>query len=280
MLTTPRSLTTSAVALGVAALATSFGACAQGQADDAAPALTATLSYDYTSGNYGTSFKLPVATTSVGMTWNINENWTLDLDLPYLRQTTTVSTSNTTASHLVRVGGKPVVIKGTTAVATNLATISGQGDVTALLTRSFDSGAGPVWSVGSKVKFATASAANGLGTGKQDVSFQAGVVNDLGPWAVGTTLGYTWVGQVQGLGLRNTLYAEFDSSYAINPISSVGLSLSVSQAPATGSAAPIAASFSYDYKFSKNRHLVISGLRGFSDGSPKWGAGLSLSAAF
>lgn len=280
MPTAPRSLTVSAAFLGITALVTGLDVHAEGQTDDTSPALTATLSYDYTSGNYGTVYRLPAATTSVGISWNISENWILDVDLPYLRQTTTVNTANTTASRLVRIGGKPVVIRGVTTVATNLTTISGQGDVTALLTRSFDFGAGPVWSVGSMVKFATANASNGLGTGKQDMSFQAGVVNDLGPWTLGATLGYTLVGQVQGLNLRNVQYAEFDSSYTVSPFSSIGLSLSMSQAPVSGGPAPLAASLTYDYKFSKNRHLVFSGLRGFSDGSPKWGAGLAVSAAF
>lgn len=275
-----RSVTLSAVFLGITALVAGSDAHAEGQTDEAGPALTATLSYDYTSGNYGTAYRLPAATTSVGISWNIGENWILDVELPYLRQTTTINTANTTASRVVRIGGKPVVIKGTTTVATNLTTISGQGDVTALLTRSFDSGAGPVWSVGSMVKFATANASNGLGTGKQDPSIQAGVVNDLGPWTLGATLGYTLVGQVEGLNLRNVQYAEFDSSYAISPLASIGLSLSMSQAPISGGPAPLAASLSYDYKFAKKMHFVISGLRGFSDGSPKWGAGLAVSAAF
>ena len=275
-----RLLSGATAVLTIITLVACFDAHAQDQTDEVSSTLTTTLSYDYISGNYGTVNRLPAAITSIGLSWSMNQDWTLDVNLPYLQQTTTSNTANTTASRVVRIGGKPAVIKGATTSNTNLTTISGQGDVTALLSRSFDSGAGPVWSVGSMVKFATANANNGLGTGKQDFSFQAGAVNDLGPWTVGVTLGYTLVGRVEGLNLRNTQYAEFDSSYAVSPFAAIGLSLSMSQAPVSGGSAPLTASFSYDYKFSKKMHFLISGLRGFSDGSPKWGAGLAVSAAF
>ncbi len=247
-------------------------------AKDNATGLSVSTNYDFTTGTYGTAYKLPSTTFSVGILWDLAENWSLDIDLPYLRQTSPVVVGNTTV-RIVRIGGKLLAVKSTNLVTT-LQSKSGQGDVTTLLTRSFDTGAGPVWSVGAKVKLATASAADGLGTGKNDVSLQTGVINDFGAWTVGATAGYTLVGSVTGLQLRNTAYLDVDTSYKMNEHWSLGASLSMSQAPVADSAAPISASVSANYKIGKKSYLTINMLRGFSDGSPKWGAGLGVNIGF
>ena len=245
---------------------------------ESATRLSASTNYDFTTGAYGTAYQLPSTTWSVGALWDINEDWSLDVDLPYLRQTSPIVVGNTTV-RVVRIGGKLVAVKGTTSV-TNLQSTAGQGDITALLTRSFDGGSGPVWSVGMKVKFATANAAAGLGTGKNDVSLQTGVINDLGPWTLGATAGYTLVGSVTGLALRNAAYLDLDGSYKINDRWSLGVSMSLSQSPVSGSSAPVSTSASASYKISKKSYVSLSMLRGLSEASPKWGAGLGLNLSF
>jgi len=245
---------------------------------DSATGLSVSTNYDYSTGTYGTAYQLPSTTLSVGVLWDINENWSLDIDLPYLRQTSPVVVGNTTV-RVVRIGGKLLVIKSANLVTT-LQSKSGQGDVTTLLTRSFDTGAGPVWSVGAKVKLATASVADGLGTGKNDLSIQTGVINDFGALTVGAMAGYTLVGRVSGLQLRDTVYLDLDSSYKLNERWSLGANFSISQAPVADSAAPISASVSANYKIGKKSYLTINMLRGFSDGSPKWGAGLGVNVGF
>lgn len=112
-------------------------------------------------------------------------------------------------------------------------------------------GSGPVWSIGAKVKLATASAAYGLGTGKNDVSLQTGVINDFGALTVGATFGYTLAGQVTGLLLRNTAFLDLDSSYKVDENWSLGVGFSMSQAPVADTAAPVSASVSTNYKIGK-----------------------------
>lgn len=264
------------------ALALTTPAQAQLKADesakDSATGLSVSTNYDYTTGSYGTAYQLPATTWSVGILWDINDNWSLDIDLPYLRQTSPAVTSNATV-RVVRVGGKLVAVRGM-APSTNLQNISGQGDVTALLTRSFDAGTGPVWSLGAKVKFATASAANGLGTGKNDLSLQAGVIDDFGAWTLGATAGYTIVGRVEGLGLRNAAYLDLDSYYKMDERWSWGANMSVAQALVEGSSAPLSVSTSINYTLGKKSYLSVHVLRGLSDASPKWGAGLGLNLGF
>ena len=247
-------------------------------AKDSGTGLSISTNYDFTTGTYGTAYQLPSTTLSVGVLWDINENWSLDIDLPYSRQTSPVVVGSTTV-RVVKIGGKLLAVKSTN-LATTLQSKSGQGDITTLLTRSFDTGAGPVWSVGAKVKLATASAADSLGTGKNDLSIQTGVINDFGALTVGATAGYTLVGRVSGLQLRDTAYLDLDSSYKVSERWSLGANLSISQAPVADSTTPISVSVSANYKIGKKSYLTVNMLRGFSDGNPKWGAGLGANVGF
>jgi len=225
-----------------------------------------------------TSTNLPSTTLSVGLVWDINENWILDIDLPYLRQTAPVVTEKQTV-RIVRIGGKLIPVRGLGA-ATRLEQVTGQGDATAMLTRSLDSGSGPVWSAGAKIKFATASASSGLGTGKDDLSLQAGVINDFAALTLSATAGFTFVGRVSGLELRNTAYLDLDGSYKTSERWSIGANLSASQAVVAGTPAPLSASASATYKFRPGSYVVASLLHGLSDASPKWGVNLGLNFGF
>ena len=239
---------------------------------------TFSANYDYTRGTYGTGLNLPSTTLSAGLVWDINQNWSLDLDLPYLRQTAPVVTQGQVV-RVVRIGGKLVPVKGFESVTT-LEQVTGQGDATATLTRSFDSGSGPVWSAGARIKVATASAASGLGTGKNDLSIQGGVIDDFGPLTLTGTVGVTVVGRVPGLDLRNTAYLDLDASYKLSERWSAGASLSTSQAPVAGSAAPLSVSTSANYKFRPGSYATLSLVRGLSDGSPAWGLNLGVNVGF
>ena len=267
--------------LATAAAATAFAspaAAQQGKAGDKATPFTFSANYDYTRGTYGTTTNLPSSTLSVGLLWDINDNWNLDIDLPYLRQTAPVVTKGGTV-RVVRIGGKLIPVRGFGPV-TNLEKVSGQGDATATLIRSFDSGAGPVWSAGAKIKFATASAASGLGTGKNDYSLQAGVINDYDALTVSATAGYTFVGRVTGIDLRNSAYVDLDASYKTSEHWSLGANLSASRSPVAGTAGPLAVSASANYKFRPGSYLTGSLSHGLSDASPKWGLAVGVNLGF
>jgi hypothetical protein len=243
-------------------------------------AVTVNTAYNYTNGKYGTADSLPSSTLSAGLTWNIDDDWSLDVDLPYVRQTSQVFTGSGSTTRVVRIGGKPVVIKGTAPTTTALQSVSGQGDATLLLTRTLDTGTGPVWSIGSLVKVGSASADKGLGTGKADLSFQTGVANEFDKWVLAATAGFTFVGKPAGLGLRNIGYVDIDASYKWDARSLIGVTLSTSQAPVAGSSASATVTAFLDYKLSKNNHITASILKGFSTGSPSWGAGMSVGIGF
>ena len=210
--------------------------------------------------------------------WDINDDWNLDLDFPYLRQTAPVVTREG-ATRVVRIGGKLVAIRGFANV-TSLEQVTGQGDATATLTRSFDSGSGPVWSAGAKLKVASASAASGLGTGKNDFSLQGGVVTDVDALTLSATAGYTFVGRVSGLDLRNTAYVDLDASYKTSEHWSLGGNLSASEAAVAGTPAPLSVSASAHYKFRPGSYLTASLSHGLSDASPKWGVAIGVNLGF
>ena len=239
---------------------------------------TFSANYDHTTGSYGTGTNLPSSTLSVGLLLDINQNWTLDLDLPYLRQTAPVVSRGQT-TRVVRIGGKLVPIKGLGPVS-KLEQVTGQGDATVALTRNFDFGSGPVWSAGAKIKLATARADSGLGTGKNDLSIQGGVINDFDPLTVTATAGLTVVGRVAGSELRNTGYIDLDGSYKVTEHWSIGASLSAAQSPVPGSPAPLSIATSANYKFRPGSYVTMGLVRGLSDGSPSWGVNLGVNFGF
>ncbi|BCN92235.1 hypothetical protein THMIRHAM_00200 [Thiomicrorhabdus immobilis] len=77
-----------------------------------------------------------------------------------------------------------------------------------------------------KQKFATGDADKGLSTGKDDSSFQLDYFASLGNQSsIFTTLGYKYVGKVEGWNMQDSIYASVGTGYVYNNKTSIGISL-------------------------------------------------------
>ncbi len=221
----------------------------------------------YTSGNYGRAqstdiFYLPV---TAGFATG---RWALDLTLPYIQVT----------------GAGNVIpnIGAVNAPSSTRRTRSGMGDVRMSATyRAYqDNKEGLAVDLGMKVKLGTASYANGLGTGKNDYALQVGVSKSLGHLLLSGTVGYQVHGSPARIHLRNVAYGEADAIYRFSRRNSLGFSVLSSGALTATSSNPLLTAAYYKHVFDRDWSAMFYALKGFSNGSPDYGAGASIKYSF
>jgi len=131
-----------------------------------------------------------------------------------------------------------------------------------------------------KVKFGTADYAKGLGTGETDYALQADAYTYLGRLTTILEGGYRVRGDPPGLDLNNTAYGALGGSWRLRSGLRAGLLYQLSQAPIDGGSGAREATLFVTRELSAQHRFTGYLLKGFSDGSPDWGAGLLLTASF
>jgi outer membrane putative beta-barrel porin/alpha-amylase len=261
-------------ALVAAALFASNAAAAdksqKSEAADAADELdvSAKLAYDWTSGKYGRLRNSYSSIGSVTVTADYGD-WSADLVVPYVHQ-------SGPGRLIVIPGRRPVVILGPDEK------VSGIGDATAGLTRYLlnQEDHGVDVDVGVIVKFPTASADKGLGTGKYDYSAQLAVAREWRGLNVTLTGGYTVVGKVEGQDYHNAFYESLDVAYDVTKAFSIGATYSNGASIIPGTPASRDAQLYLTYKTTKRTKIEVYYLKGYTIQSPDRGAGISASLDF
>lgn len=235
---------------------------------EAESTLSAKLSYDRNEGKYGTDATSHDTSTTLTLGYD-TENYAFDLVLPYVAQTG--------PGRRISLAGRRLVVlvePGRTAMGT--------GDVTLGATRYLlnEESHGFDLDLGATVKFGTASASKGLGTGKDDIALQASLGRSLGAASFTLTGGYTFVGKPEGQELRNSAFATFDASWKLARAISAGATYSYGAPSSAGSASSRDITYYLSYKFSRKSKLEFSVIDGHSTQSPDRGYGLTYSANF
>lgn len=222
--------------------------------------------YDRTVGKYGDMRDTTTATTSLALAYD-TERFGVDFLLPYLDE-------RGPGRVLFLPGRRPVVVFGPDRTA------SGPGDVTAGLTaylldqetRGLDLDAGAI------VKFGTASASKGLGTGKDDFSMQVAVGRGFGPVSTTVTAGYTFVGKAPGLGLKNSAYGSVDASVSLPHRWALGATYSAGQSGTVDSTVPAARDVTIylEWRFARHWKADAYVVKGYSTQSPDRGAAFTI----
>lgn len=225
---------------------------------------------EYTTGEYGgdapvDEFYVPVTAT-------------LDLDRVALRLT--VPFLSVRAPELTMIDGpdgQPIVGEGPTV------TTSGVGDVVAAVTLydAFVTRNGDfALDLTGKVKFGTADADEGLGTGADDYSLQADWFRFFDQFTLMGTAGYSLRGDPQGYDLGDTFYASLGGSYALGRRLSCGAFFDYREAAVIGSESAQELSGWISTGVGDHGRAELYVIGGFGDGSPDWGAGLSFRTRF
>jgi hypothetical protein len=228
---------------------------------------------DFNTGRYGGSqstgiFYVPVTGKYQG------DTWTLKLTVPYLQ----ITGPGDVISVLNGVGP--------TASAANGATVtrSGLGDVIATATHNTYVSRSSEFLVKltGKVKFGTASRANGLGTGENDYAFQSELYRITGRLTTFGTLGFKVYGSPAGTAYRlnNGFFGSLGSSYKFRKDASGGLMLNLGQKITTAGSPHVEAIFFAGNKLDNDWKVRGYVLKGMTKSVPSWGAGATVAYLF
>ena len=235
----------------------------------AEPGFSLTTGLDYSTGKYGQAETTDILYIPFTGKYEADQ-YSLKLTVPYLEVTG--------PGNVVRDVGQ---IGPASASATRTRQ-SGLGDIVVAGTYDMYVGHanGTLVDVTAKIKFGTADEAKGLGTGKNDYALQADLYKTLGENTVFGTLGYKVLGSPAGTTLNNVFYASLGAGHQYSRETSAGLILNLQQkASATGSAQRELTAY-VSHKLGKTWKAQAYAVKGFSDGSPDWGAGAMFTAAF
>lgn len=159
-------------------------------------------------------------------------------------------------------------------------TDTGMGDIVASVLYTPIDRNGLVIDLIGKVKFATASQRKGIGSGKTDYAMQAEAEQSMGMAFVNGGVGYKWLGDPAGISLRNIVFGAIGGGYKPNTDTTIGISYDYSQSARSGGTAAQEISVYASEWLTKKIKLNGFAHKGLSDGSPNWGAGVSLGYRF
>lgn len=254
-----------------------FSAVATARAEDK-PAgdndtdLRLSIGFDYSSGNYGTADKTKLWSMPIGLIYDRGD-YSFDVSVPYLNLNGPTGTFLVAGGRAIRINGQPV---------SQTATVNGWGDIVTGVTRYFSSSDenGIQFDVRGSIKFGTADATKGLGTGKNDYSLQTDAYMPFGNWNVLGSLGYTFTKSPSDVQLLNYWFASVDGSYQISDKNKVGAIYGYQRTEVAGSPDPQDVQLYFRRKIGKASSIRVYMLKGLNDGSPNWGGGMSALVSF
>ncbi len=225
---------------------------------------------DYSSGDYGGDDDIEDVYIPVTATLTTGRLG-FRLTVPYLYVSAPTGTVITDA------GGQFIAGTGDTE------TESGLGDVIGGVTL-YDvvnnSELGIAVDVSAKVKFGTADADKGLGTGENDYSLQADLYKFFGPVTLLGSAGYKFRGDPSGLDLEDVWFASTGGIYKFNRAVRSGIIYSYRESAFDkGDAVQDVTGF-VSLRLSDAWRVQLHGLAGLSESSPDWGTGMLLKMTF
>jgi len=259
-----KAIRPAAALLAAATLFTPAGARAEGVE------VSVDAGAEYTTGDYGgdqsvDEFYVPVTAT-------------LDLDRVAFRLTVPfLSVKAPALSVIDGPDGQPIVGDGPTV------TSSGIGDVQAAVT-VYDvlvSKDGDLaLDLTGKIKFGTADADEGLGTGEQDYILQADWFRFFSRFTAMGTAGYSFRGDPVGYDLRDTFHVSLGGSYPLQDRVSCGAFYDYRESSVQDSEAAQELTGWVSTGFGARARADFYVIAGFSDSAPDWGAGFSFRTTF
>lgn len=228
----------------------------------------------YSSGDYGTSATTTILSIPFTARYD-REPWSLRASVPYLE----VSGPSTVVPGVGAVPNTNPRRRGSPAIK---GTASGLGDVVASATYAayYDRRAQLGLDLTGKVKIATADPDEGLGTGEHDLAVLADVWKSFDRMTLFAGVGRHWLGSSAFIQLDNVWSWSLGASYRIDARDSAGLTYDARERVAASAAPQRELSAFWARRLERAWKAQVYVLKGFADGSPDWGAGLSLAHAF
>src|SRR3989449_5439206 len=232
------------------------------------------VGFSYSSGEYGTSTTTELLSIPIIARYD-HAPWVFKLTIPYL----SISGGTSVVPGIGRVSSSNPKRRGGGA---NEATATRLGDIVASApyTAFYDSATTFGVDVTGRVKLGTADRDQGLGTGAPDYGMQVGIYKTYGRVTYFGGIGYTELGSSPYIQLNSVLNATAGASYKLDERNSAGLSVDTRErASPSGSPQRELTAF-WTQKIDGSWKAQAYVLKGFANGSPDWGVGVSVARAF
>jgi hypothetical protein len=239
----------------------------------------------YSTGKYGYTTSTDIWSVPLSLGYDTGK-WSFKLTAPYVSisgQSNVipgvgkVNNGNPFGRGLGRVTGSGGGSGGTTPTTTR-GTASGLGDVTAAATYQlfYDKQDRFGMDLGTRVKFGTADANKGLGTGANDYRVGLDAFKGMGQWTLFGGAGYNDFGSSKYIKLKNSVDANLGAGYRFDASNNIGAFYYYRQRISDNGSARKELTGYWNHHISKDWEVQMYALTGFSDGSPDWGAGATL----
>jgi hypothetical protein len=268
----------------------------------AASTIQAGAGFDYSRGDYGFAEDTEVFSVPLLLTYTASQ-WVFRASVPYTRvdgPADAVGTAGAAGggSSGAGAGGLSGLIPGlpgsgnnsganpsnssnSSPARPNSRSEAGLGDVVLGATRMLGPVLGPVQvDLTARVKLPTADEDKGLGTGETDYYAQADFYFVGERFIPFGTLGYRILSDSDRYALENGAYVSIGSACRLNETTRAGVSLDWRQRVVDGGDDATEASVFVAHDFSSNWNLIVYALTGFTEASPDFGTGGSISYRF
>lgn len=261
-------------------------------AESPPPKYAVGLGLEVSSGTFGTGSTSTYVVAPLIVDWYPTERLDLELTVPFLYQQTENigvavlgSGAKTTARRNMNgqysyIGGSSTAADGGIVANGGAGTggVSGLGDIT--LTSGYtvlmDSDTAPRVRPTLYVKFPAADASQGLGTGKFDIGAGMAVSKWLGNWLPFAEGRYIVQGASRDeTGALDFVTADAGAGYSWNERLMTSTYARFGSPLFDGLSAPLEARLKMVWRFGKQTYTEAYALKGFSDGSPDYGGGVS-----
>ena len=237
---------------------------------------------DYSSGDYGSEVTTEIFSVPVSAKY-VSGNWTWKASLPWLRidgdpgVLPGLGNVNRNPNGRGRGnGGTPAPVEG---AAPEDSSASGIGDLRLSATYAFDTG-GPLGvDLTGNVKVATADEDKGLGTGEHDYGLALDLYRDFDGTLLFGGVSYTMLGDSEFAPLNDVAGANFGASWGVGG-GSLGVMYDWREAASDTADDRSELTGFYSFAAGERGRLQLYAVKGLSDGSPDWGAGVSFNHAF
>lgn len=245
---------------------------------------------NYSSGKYGTRTTTDIWSVPFTAAYQ-TDRWTFKLIVPYVSihgsgnvipGTGPVKNGNPLGRGLGNLlGGGSSSNPGST-TTTRSGSASGVGDIVASAGYMVVSSADRSFGIDltGKVKFGTADANKGLGTGQNDYGLSLDTYKVLGQWTPFGGVGWMNYGSSPYIVLKNGMNANAGVNYRVESSDNVGVYYYYRQRIAVGGATQSEFTAYWNHKFSDSFRLQSYSLGGMTNGSPDWGVGASIKYLF
>ncbi|BFI94593.1 MAG: transporter [Rhodanobacter sp.] len=247
---------------------------------------------NYSSGKYGTDSTTDIWSVPLTAQYDTSD-WSFKLVVPYisvsgpnnvvagLGRTNNSNPHGRGLGHLIN-GLLPGGASGGGPAATSNGSASGLGDVVASATYHAFVSSDQTFGVDltGKVKFGTADANEGLGTGKNDYGVALDTYKVLGNWTAFGGVGWMKYTSSQYIQLRNGFDANIGAQYKLGGNDSIGAYYYYRERIAVGGAPQSELTAFWNHQLGNSWRLQAYALGGFANGSPDYGAGASLKYTF